>query len=103
MKTTGKSSCSSVAPRRSNKSKTWSTTQSGLAPGYVGATLEYGQVAERSSDLFDDGVLNGSLYVGFDTLVGPLFLGWGFAEAGRRQFTLRLGRAFKASGNRIFF
>ena len=29
---TGKSSCSSVASRRANKSKVWSTTQSGRAP-----------------------------------------------------------------------
>jgi hypothetical protein len=29
----GKSSCSSVAPSASNRSKTWSTTQSGRAPG----------------------------------------------------------------------
>jgi NTE family protein len=74
-----------------------------LLPGYVGATLEYGQVAERSSDLFDDGLVNGSLYLGFDTPVGPLFIAWGFAEGGRQQFLLRLGRALDTGGSRILF
>lgn len=74
-----------------------------LVPGYLGATLEYGQVAERSSDLFDDGLFNGSLYFGFDTPVGPLFVAWGFAEGGRQQFLLRLGRALDTGGSRILF
>ena len=74
-----------------------------LVPGYLGATLEYGQVAERSSDLFDDGLFNGSLYLGFDTPVGPLFIAWGFAEGGRQQFLLRLGRALETGGPRILF
>jgi NTE family protein len=74
-----------------------------LVPGYLGATLEYGQVAERSSDLFDDGLFNGSLYVGFDTPVGPLFIAWGFAEGGRQQFLLRLGRALDTGGSRVLF
>ena len=74
-----------------------------LIPGYLGTSLEYGQVADRSSDLFDAPLFNGSIYLGFETPIGPLLMGWGFAEGGRERFLLRLGRGFDAGRGQALF
>ena len=73
---------------------------SGLLPAYLGTTLEYGQVAEDAGDLFDDGLFNGSVYLGYRSPIGPLYMGMGFAEGGRQRFFLSIGNVFGASGNR---
>jgi NTE family protein len=65
-----------------------------LFPGYLGGTLEYGNVYQDSSDLFSDGILNGSIYLGIDSLLGPLYIGVGFAEGGRRVPFFSLGSIF---------
>ena len=61
---------------------------------FVGASLEYGGVWEDRSDLFDDGFAAGSLFLGADTPVGPLYLGVGLAERGNNALFLNLGRPF---------
>ena len=53
--------------------------------------LEYGNVAEDRDDVFDEGIFNGSVYFGFDSPIGPLYIGYGFAEGGRRAYFLRIG------------
>lgn len=69
----------------------------GLLPAYVGGTVEYGEMAEESGDLFDHGILNGSVYLGYRSPIGPLYVGAGFAEAGRQTYFLRVGNVFGAS------
>jgi NTE family protein len=54
--------------------------KSGLLPGYAGTTIEYGNAGDDRSDVFGDGVFNGSVYFGYNTPLGPLYLGYGFAE-----------------------
>ena len=63
-------------------------------PGYLGGTLEYGNVYKSRTDLFSDGILNGSVYLGIDSIIGPLYLGMGFAEGGRRIPFLSIGSIF---------
>ncbi len=66
-----------------------------LLPGYVGASLEFGNAWQSSSDVgFSSGVLNGSVFFGADTPIGPLYLGVGFAEGGTGTAFLRLGPLF---------
>jgi len=63
-------------------------------PGYLGGTIEYGNVHADSADLFSDPILNGSIYLGIDSLLGPLYLGVGFGEGGRRVPFLSIGSIF---------
>ena len=65
-----------------------------MFPGYLGGTIEYGNVYSDSADLFSDDILNGSLYFGIDSLLGPLYIGMGFAEGGRRVPFLSIGSIF---------
>ncbi len=49
-----------------------------LAPVYAGITLEAGNVWDRKSDIsLDDLIYAGSLFLGVDTPIGPVFLAWG--------------------------
>lgn len=66
-------------------------------PAYLGASLEYGNVFEDRADISlapDDTLLAGSVFLGLDTLLGPLFLGYGHAEGGRSSVYFYLGRIF---------
>ncbi len=72
---------------------------SGILPAYLGGTVEYGQVADDAGELFKDGVLNGSLYFGYRSPIGPMYLGAGFAEGGERRLFIRIGNVF---GNSTF-
>jgi NTE family protein len=69
-------------------------TQGGLVPGRIGFSVEYGNAAERASKVFDEGIFNGSIFAGFRTPIGPAYLGIGFAEGGKNQFFLRIGKPF---------
>lgn len=61
----------------------------------VGGTLEYGNAWERRSRMsFSDAILNGSLYVGFDSWIGPLMLGYGQREGGHGVLFLEVGKPF---------
>lgn len=61
-------------------------------PLYLGASLEAGNAwQDRSEIAFDSLLFNGSLFAGYDTYFGPLFLGAGFAEDGDTSFYLFLG------------
>jgi NTE family protein len=64
---------------------------SGLAPAYAGTTLEYGNAAFRARDVYRQGILNGSLYLGYDSPLGPLYVGYGWSEAQSGVLFLRLG------------
>ena len=62
-------------------------------PTYVGASLELGNVWERRDDVsVDSARLNGSVFLGFDSFLGPIYLAAGFDEGGGRSFYLLLGR-----------
>ena len=61
---------------------------------FVGSSLEYGGVWEDRRDLFRDGFVAGSVFVGADTPVGPLYLGYGLAENNNRALFLYIGQPF---------
>ena len=61
-------------------------------PLYFGGSVEAGNVWQTRSDIsFDSLIVNGSLFAGLDTYLGPLFLAAGFAENGDASFYLFLG------------
>ena len=64
-------------------------------PTYLGASLEAGNVWEsRSEATFGNTRKDASVFLGMDTLLGPLYLAAGFDEHGNQAFYLFLGRTF---------
>ncbi len=60
----------------------------------VGGTLEYGNAWQQRSDIsLSDGIWNGSLFLGFDSWVGPLIFGMGFREGGENVLFIELGQS----------
>ena len=64
-------------------------------PAYLGVSLEAGNVWQTRDDV-DLGRLEtgGSLFLGADSPIGPLYLAAGFGESGERAFYLMLGKTF---------
>jgi NTE family protein len=66
-------------------------------PAYAGVSLEYGNVFEDRGDITlapEDNFLAGSIFLGVDTVLGPVYLGYGHAEQGHDSVYLYLGRLF---------
>jgi len=69
--------------------------QEGLfdVPTYLGFSAELGNVWQSRGDAsVDSALFNGSAFVGFDTILGPVYLAAGFGEGGDKSFYLLLGR-----------
>jgi len=63
-------------------------------PFYIGGSVEAGNAWQNRSDIgLDSLIVNGSIFAGFDTYLGQLFLAAGFSEAGESSFYLFLGNA----------
>ena len=59
---------------------------------YAGASLETGNVWQKTGEIDAASLIwSGSLFAAADTILGPLYLGWGLAEGGRNTFFLSLG------------
>lgn len=64
-------------------------------PVYLGGSFEFGRVYNREEDGFDTGYISaGSLLLGMDTLLGPLFFGFGANQEGESALYMRLGQTF---------
>ena len=64
-------------------------------PALLGGSLEYGNVWQDRSDMaFDEGDLNGSVYIGLDSWVGPILFGIGAREGGFHNVFLEVGHKF---------
>jgi NTE family protein len=66
-------------------------------PAYAGVSLEYGNVYEDRDDISlapDEALLAGSVFLGVDTVLGPVYLAYGHAEQGNDSVYLYLGRLF---------
>jgi NTE family protein len=63
-------------------------------PVVLGGTLEYGKSWQHGIGLFDDGFteIHGSVYLGIDSWLGPLQLGYGIREDGDGVMLLEIGR-----------
>ncbi len=73
----------------------YSLSRSGLFPAYLGGTVELGNVWDRRSDIsLDSALLHGSVYFGYRSPLGPLYMGVGVGEEGDGTFFIRLGDIF---------
>jgi NTE family protein len=62
------------------------------APIYLGASLEAGNTWQDRSDMsFGSALLHGSLFVGMDSYVGPMFFAAGIGQGGLTNFYLFIG------------
>ncbi|MDQ1349044.1 MAG: hypothetical protein QG573_2422, partial [Acidobacteriota bacterium] len=62
-------------------------------PLYVGGSVELGAVLPDGAAMrWEDAVVNGSLYVAVDSVLGPIFVYVGVAEGGHRSWGFSLGR-----------
>lgn len=72
--------------------RTGDTSKLFSLPIFVGASLELGNAwLQRSEVSMDDLILAGSLFAGVDTPLGPMFLAYGYNEAGERSWYLTFG------------
>jgi NTE family protein len=64
-------------------------------PAYIGMSLEMGNTWQQRSDVsFGSARKDGSLFLAFDTFLGPVYLGSGYDTAGHSAYYLFLGRTF---------
>ncbi|MFM1891837.1 MAG: hypothetical protein RLZ44_914, partial [Pseudomonadota bacterium] len=61
---------------------------------YAGASLELGNVWEDLDDVFGDPITAGSAFIGADTPIGPIYLGYGHTDKGDGSLYLFLGPLF---------
>ena len=65
-------------------------------PTYVGVSLEAGNVYDKLGDIsWASTRKDASIFLGIDTLLGPVYLATGYEEHGREAFYLFLGRTFQ--------
>jgi NTE family protein len=66
-----------------------------LLPTYIGLSLESGNVWEKTSDVdVDSLIFAGSVFLGVDTFLGPIYIGYGTAENNQSSAYFYLGRIF---------
>jgi len=64
-------------------------------PFYIGGSLETGNAWNNKDDINTASLKTaGSLIISFDTPLGPLYLGQGFASGGKSEYYFFLGRSF---------
>jgi len=62
---------------------------------YVGGSVELGNAWQNSSEVkFSNSLFAGSLFLGADTFIGPVYLAGGLAEGGHSAMYLFIGRPF---------
>ncbi|MFK8080684.1 MAG: patatin-like phospholipase family protein [Granulosicoccus sp.] len=65
-------------------------------PIYAGGSLEAGDVfTERSNMSLDGLTISGSAFIGLDTLIGPVYLGYGASDEGSDRFYFSIGSFFR--------
>ena len=66
-----------------------------LVPAYAGVTAETGNVWNLKDDIsFDDLRYSGSLFIGAETPIGPVYFAWGKSDNGDSTFYFFLGNPF---------
>ena len=64
-------------------------------PIYLGASIEAGNVWQNSDDVsLNDTLLAGSVFVMIDSILGPLYVAYGWAEGNQQSAYLFLGQTF---------
>ena len=65
-----------------------------ILPIYAGATLEVGNAWEHGADFGEDMLFGGSLFLGMDTFIGPVYIGYAAAERDHSTAFVYLGSPF---------
>jgi len=66
-----------------------------LLPTYIGGSFELGNTWQDRSDIsVDSSLLAGSVFVGVDSILGPIYLAVGSAEGGQTALYFYVGRTF---------
>ena len=66
-----------------------------LLPIYIGATAELGNTWQDRSDIsLDSSILAGSVFIGLDTILGPVYTAFGLTEDGQKALYFYIGRTF---------
>jgi len=64
-------------------------------PLYIGASIETGNAWQTRAEIgFDSLIRAGSIFIGADTYIGPIYIAYGFNSEGRQSSYLFLGRVF---------
>jgi len=64
-------------------------------PTYIGGTIELGNTWQDRSDIsLDSSIFAGSVFIGVDSIIGPIYLAVGLAEGGQRALYFYIGRTF---------
>ncbi len=64
-------------------------------PLYIGASIEAGNAWQTRAQIgFDSLIHAGSIFIGADTYIGPIYIAYGFNNEGRQSSYLFLGRVF---------
>ena len=62
---------------------------------YVGASIEAGNAWQTRAEIGIDSLIHaGSVFIGADTYIGPVYIAYGFNSEGRQSSYLFLGRVF---------
>jgi len=65
-------------------------------PTYLGASLEWGGAWQNRNDIgLEDTRFAGSIFVGADTFLDPLYGAYGYAEGGEQALYLFLGKPWR--------
>jgi len=66
-----------------------------LLPTYIGASAELGNAWQDESDIsLDSSIFAGSVFVGVDSILGPVYLAVGLADTGQHALYFYVGRTF---------
>jgi NTE family protein len=66
-----------------------------LLPTYIGATAELGNTWQDESDIsLDSSIFGGSVFIGVDSILGPVYLAVGMADTGQHALYFYVGRTF---------
>ncbi len=66
-----------------------------LLPAYIGGSAEYGGAwADRDDISAKNSMFGGSLFLGLDSPLGPVLVGWGHTNEGDSVFFTKIGRFF---------
>ena len=65
-------------------------------PVYLGGSLEAGGFWESRRQIGRDWIGAGSVFLGVDTFLGPIFLGYGYAQGGHNALYLTFGSLLRS-------
>ena len=66
-----------------------------LLPVYIGGTIELGNTWQDRSDIsLNNSIFAGSVFMGVDSILGPIYVAIGLSEGGQSALYFYIGRTF---------